>query len=54
LPQTSAALAQGESLDALRPLVANDVAALLSAPDPYLQNLHATNVMRTLAEVLGA
>jgi carbon-monoxide dehydrogenase medium subunit len=54
LPQTSAALAQGESLDALRPLVASDVAALLSAPDPYLQNLHTTNVLRTLAEALGA
>jgi carbon-monoxide dehydrogenase medium subunit len=54
LPQTSAALAQGASLDALRPLVASEVAALLAAPDPYLQNLHTTNVMRTLAEVLGA
>jgi hypothetical protein len=35
-------------------MVASDVAALLATPDPYLQNLHATNVMRTLAEVLGA
>ena len=54
LPQASAALARGEGMDALRPLVASDVAALLPAPDAYLQNLHATNVMRTLAEVLGA
>lgn len=54
LLQTSAALARGEALEALRPLVASDVAALLAAPDPYLQNLHATNVMRTLAEVIDA
>jgi hypothetical protein len=41
-------------MDALRASAEREVADLMPAPDPYLQHMHTTNVMRTMTEAMGA
>jgi aerobic carbon-monoxide dehydrogenase medium subunit len=51
LTRVSSALAKGDPVAAIGEHVAREVASLLPEPDAYLQNLHASNVMRVVAEV---
>ncbi len=53
LQATSAALAAGQDLATLEPIIARDVTSIMPQPDAYLQNLHETCVRRAIAEVLA-